>query len=74
MTDFYDRSSAREEELRQDALTEQAIRAALSGKTVDDSAVLCQVCSYKIPQARRVAVPGVQTCVPCQEDLERGLK
>ena len=26
----------------------------------------CQSCGEEIPEARRKAVPGVRTCVPCQ--------
>lgn len=73
MTDIFDRATEREEELRADALQEQARRAGLSGKTVDDSATLCGVCGERIPARRRRAVPGVQTCVGCQAELERGL-
>ena len=27
----------------------------------------CEECGAVIPEARRVAVPGVRLCVPCQE-------
>lgn len=70
MSDEVDRASAREEELREDALQEQAIRSGLKGKTVADSAKFCGVCHCRIPQARREYVPGVQTCVACQTELE----
>lgn len=71
MTDIYDRASEREEEVRADALNEQALRAGLVGKTVEDSAEFCHLCEEPIPEARRVALPGVQTCVECQHELER---
>lgn len=71
MTDVFDRASDLEEQQRQDALQKQARRAGLDGKTVQDSASHCHVCDSLIPVARRRAVPGVQTCVSCQEDLER---
>ena len=74
MTDVFDRATEREEELRQDALQAQARRAVLDGKTVEDSAKQCRVCEHLIPVARRRAVPGVQTCVICQEDLERAVQ
>lgn len=74
MTDIFDRATDREEELRRDALEEQARRAGLDGKTVADSAARCIVCDLRIPAARRRAVPGVQTCVECQTDLERALR
>lgn len=73
MTDLYDRATEREEETRADALEEQARRAGLRGKTFNDSARNCRVCDDPIPEARRRAVPGTQTCMPCQTDLERAL-
>lgn len=74
MTDIYDRATEREEQFRADALNEQARRAGLTGKTVADSATHCAVCGAAIPKARRAAVPGVQTCIGCQTDLERALR
>jgi phage/conjugal plasmid C-4 type zinc finger TraR family protein len=71
LTDIYDRATEREEELRQDALDQQARRAGLTGKTVTDSATECAICDDAIPQNRRLALPGVQTCVACQNELER---
>lgn len=71
MTDVFDRATLLEEAQRQDALEEQARRAGLRNKTVADSAEYCHICDAPIPQARREAVPGVQTCVDCQAELER---
>lgn len=73
MTDLYDRATEREEQDRADALAEQARRAGLAGKTVHDSAARCRVCEEPIQLARRRAMPGVQTCVECQADLERAV-
>ena len=61
MTDIFDRASKHEEEDRADALAAQTRRARLSGKTVNDSALNCCVCDDLIPEARRQALPGVQT-------------
>ncbi len=74
MTDVFDRATELEEAQREDALHAQARRAGLEGKTVADSATHCQVCERLIPVARRRAVPGVQTCVSCQTDLEKALQ
>jgi len=74
MTDMFDRATEREEQLRDDALQAQARRAGITGKTVADSATHCRVCQERIPAKRRRAVPGVQTCVGCQTDLETGLE
>ena len=73
MTDVFDRATELEEAQREDALQAQARRAGLDGKTVKDSASHCRVCEALIPVARRRAVPGVQTCVTCQADLERAI-
>jgi phage/conjugal plasmid C-4 type zinc finger TraR family protein len=37
------------------------------------SANQCGVCGNDIPAERRQAWPGVQTCVPCQEELDHAL-
>lgn len=34
------------------------------------SATECRECGYPIPEARRVNVPGVQTCADCQQEFE----
>ena len=69
MTDIYDRASEVEEIARLDALRDQRRRAGLAGKTVADSAHDCSVCDEPIAEKRREAVPGVQTCIECQEEL-----
>jgi len=71
MTDIFDRATEREEEMRQDALAKQARRTR---PVAGDSALVCVRCEESIPEARRQAVPGVQTCVECQSALERGVK
>ena len=71
MTDVFDRATEREEQMRADALDAQARRAGLAGKTADDSAEVYRVCEGTIPQQRREVIPGVQTCVDCQIELER---
>lgn len=69
--DINDMASEREEIARQDAIRDQVRRAGLVGKTVADSARDCSVCGELIAEKCRVAVPGVQTCIDCQEELER---
>lgn len=73
MSDIADRAAEREEENRADALDEQTRRAGLRGKTVNDSALECSICDDPIPYKRRRALPGVQTCVYCQTEIERAL-
>ena len=67
--DDVDRAQAREQEMRQDALAEHA-REAQKAAAVD-SAEFCAMCGEAIPEGRRDAVPGVQTCIDCQKDVER---
>lgn len=71
MTDPIDRGCEREDELRSDAIAEQRRRAGLDGKTAADSSETCNACGEPIPEARRQAVPGVQTCIECQTLIER---
>jgi len=35
-----------------------------------DSAEVCTRCEGPIPEKRRQAMPGVQTCIECQRDIE----
>jgi phage/conjugal plasmid C-4 type zinc finger TraR family protein len=69
MADEMDRAQAREEEMRADALAEHQRRA--HGDATIPSARQCAICDEDIPARRRLAIPGVQTCVECQRDLER---
>jgi phage/conjugal plasmid C-4 type zinc finger TraR family protein len=71
LTDIYDRATETEEQQRQQAIMRQAQRAGLAGKSLSDSASECAICDDTIPLLRRQAVPGVQTCVACQCELER---
>ena len=70
MTDIFDLASAQEQAFRDAVLSGQDRRAGLRGKSFLDSARNCRVCDETLPLARRQAVPGVQTCLACQEDLE----
>ena len=51
---------------------EKSILAArgIPRKTVSQSAKACIVCNDEIPELRRIAVPGCQRCVSCEEDHE----
>ncbi len=48
--------------------TEAARQRAIDGRVRYEgvSAMECESCGDDIPEARRVAVPGCQTCVHCQ--------
>jgi len=72
MSDIFDRAAAREQELRDDALAARERRARAGRAAV--AAAHRAACEQPIPEARRRALPGVQTCVECQSDLERELR
>ena len=36
-----------------------------------ESGDYCQECGEVIPEARRRAVPGVQTCISCQSEIDK---
>ena len=43
-----------------------AVSAARASMPNGTSALFCEECGERIPAARRKALPGVRTCVPCQ--------
>ena len=47
------------------------VRRMLEEQAATPSAEYCEECGDEIPEARRLAVPGVQLCVFCQEKHER---
>ena len=47
------------------------VRRKLEEQAAKPSAEECEECGDEIPEARRLAVPGVQFCVFCQEKHER---
>lgn len=72
LSDPCDFASLREDEIRADGVAE--IRTALAEQAAIASAFECRVCDEPIPELRRLKVPGVQTCVACQEEIERALE
>jgi len=46
-------------------------RAAAARSPQIDSATHCAECDEPIPEARRIAQPGVQLCVACQSGHDR---
>ncbi len=43
------------------------VRRAQSRLPQGESAACCDQCGERIPEARRVALPGVRLCIGCQE-------
>ena len=50
-----------------DASVEDAVELARSHLPQGESLTHCEECGEPIPEARRVAVPGVRRCVDCQQ-------
>jgi phage/conjugal plasmid C-4 type zinc finger TraR family protein len=51
-----------------DASVEDAVQLARSRLHEGESLHHCEECGAAIPEARRIAVPGVRLCVRCQEE------
>ncbi|WP_434132274.1 TraR/DksA family transcriptional regulator [Enterobacter cloacae] len=64
MADFIDLVQERELAERERHINSARRRPA------SPSRLLCEACDAPIPEARRIAVPGVAMCVTCQEMTE----
>lgn len=64
--DFCDQAAHTESLFLAGALCQQR----KASTTPQQSAFECQCCGTPIPQARREAITGVQTCIDCQADQE----
>ena len=53
-----------------DDTVKDAVLAARGNMPAGDGAPFCDECGEPIPAARRRALPGVRTCVPCQADRD----
>ena len=54
-----------------DASVDDAVARAKSQIPQGQSAQYCEECDAPIPQARRIALPGVQLCINCQSEAEK---
>ncbi|MBA3897679.1 MAG: DksA/TraR family C4-type zinc finger protein [Sphingomonadaceae bacterium] len=48
-----------------------AVTAARARLPAGESQPYCTICGDDIPEGRRLAMPGVRTCVICQSDRDR---
>ncbi|EBH3694900.1 TraR/DksA family transcriptional regulator [Salmonella enterica] len=64
MADAMDLAQQREQEDRERHINTVRSRIAVPSR------FLCEECDAPIPEARRIAIPGVQCCVTCQEIVE----
>lgn len=72
MPDAFDRASDLLD--RVDQRTSEYLASRMSARSADacmPSAHECVECGDELPEGRREALPGVQHCVYCAEDLER---
>ena len=54
-----------------DATVEDAINRARDKLPKGSSLEKCEECEKEIPHARRDAIPGVRSCVSCQEERDK---
>ncbi len=54
-----------------DATIEDAIKHARDQLPKGESLKNCEECDAAIPEARRIAVPGVRLCIACQAELDK---
>ncbi|ABZ78574.1 transcriptional regulator, TraR/DksA family [Shewanella halifaxensis HAW-EB4] len=53
-----------------DSSVEDAVATARSRLVGGVSLLHCEECGEEIPEARRIAVPGVRLCIHCQNELD----
>jgi phage/conjugal plasmid C-4 type zinc finger TraR family protein len=70
MADWCDDAAAREESARAAAIAAHRGRKRPDG----DGPGVCVSCGDEIPQARRDAAPGTNTCGFCARELTRGFR
>jgi len=56
-----------------DDSVKDAVQAARLRMPAGDSAEECEDCGEPIPEKRRAALPGVQTCVACQSERDKAV-
>jgi len=69
MANGWARDGAVQEQI-DDTVTD-AVLLARARMPSGDSAHDCRDCGEEIPERRRLALPGVQTCVACQAERDR---
>jgi phage/conjugal plasmid C-4 type zinc finger TraR family protein len=54
-----------------DATVKDAIKRVQSQLPKGPSLLRCAQCDADIPEARRIAIPGVRLCLTCQDEQDR---
>ena len=72
MAGGWSRDGAVQEQI--DDTVSDAVAAARARMPHGESALYCDVCGEDIPEKRRIAVPGVRTCVACQSGRDTAIR
>lgn len=56
-----------------DDSVKDAVSGARARMPAGDSAEHCEVCGEAIPDRRRLALPGVRTCIACQAERDKAV-
>lgn len=54
----------------EDSIKDELSRMQARAKPVGESLTHCAECDEEIPEARRVALPGVKLCIDCQSERD----
>ena len=57
-----------------DDTVSDAVAGARARMPAGEGLEYCEECGEKIPKKRRMALPGVRTCVPCQSENDRSIR
>ena len=57
----------------EDSIKDEILRAQ-SKLYTGESRKYCEECGEEIPEARRMALPGVKLCIRCQEEADKHAK
>jgi phage/conjugal plasmid C-4 type zinc finger TraR family protein len=57
-----------------DDTVQDAVLGARSRLPAGEGTIHCDDCGEPIPERRRLALPGVRTCVACQQERDRDVR
>ena len=57
-----------------DDSVKDAVSGARARMPAGDSAEHCDDCGEPVPERRRVALPGVRTCIACQAERDKAVR
>jgi phage/conjugal plasmid C-4 type zinc finger TraR family protein len=63
--------NADDDAINAQAITDNYIELARSQLPTGESLQYCLECGEEIPKLRRLALPGVKTCISCQKELDK---